>query len=129
MAFDMNKSIILHQQLYPQLNPKQCLIYEEVVDSGHNRKGQFHFVYRPGGTRKTFLYKTIISRLRSELKIVLDVASSGIASLLLPGGRTAHSRFVIPLELLEITHAALSKTPTWQSSCNKLSSSFGMKHR
>ncbi|GKA71970.1 ATP-dependent DNA helicase PIF1-like protein [Tanacetum coccineum] len=33
--------------------------------------------------------------------IVLAVASSGIASLLLPGGRTAHSRFVIPLELME----------------------------
>ncbi|GJY00786.1 ATP-dependent DNA helicase PIF1-like protein [Tanacetum coccineum] len=44
---------------------------------------------------------TIISRLRSERKIVLAVASSGIASLLLPGGRTAHSRFVIPLELVE----------------------------
>lgn len=25
----------------------------------------------------------------------------GIASLLLPGGRTTHSRFVIPLELME----------------------------
>ncbi|GJY16903.1 ATP-dependent DNA helicase PIF1-like protein [Tanacetum coccineum] len=33
--------------------------------------------------------------------IVLAVASSGIASLILPGGRTAHSRFVIPLELME----------------------------
>ncbi|GJW62631.1 ATP-dependent DNA helicase PIF1-like protein [Tanacetum coccineum] len=77
----------------PQLNPEQRLIYEHVVDSVHNKKGQFHFVYGPGATRKTFLYKTIISRLRSELKIVLAVASSG--------GRTAHNRFVIPLELLE----------------------------
>ncbi|GKC75784.1 ATP-dependent DNA helicase PIF1-like protein [Tanacetum coccineum] len=100
-AFDMNKSRIQHQQLYPQLNPEQRLIYEEVVDSVHNKKVQFHFVYGPGGTGKTFLYKTIISRLRSELKIVLAVAYSGIASLLLLGGRTAHSRFVIPLELLE----------------------------
>ncbi|GKB60691.1 ATP-dependent DNA helicase PIF1-like protein [Tanacetum coccineum] len=48
-----------------------------------------------------FLYKTIIARLRSARMIVLAVASSGIASLLLPGGRTAHSRFVIPLELME----------------------------
>ncbi|GJY59321.1 retrovirus-related pol polyprotein from transposon TNT 1-94 [Tanacetum coccineum] len=52
-------------------------------------------------TGKTFLYKTIISRLRSERKIVLAVASLGIASLLLPAGRTTHSTFVIPLELLE----------------------------
>nr|GEX71289.1 ATP-dependent DNA helicase PIF1-like [Tanacetum cinerariifolium] len=45
-----------------------------------------------GGTKKTFLYKTIISRLRSERKIVLAVASLGIASLLLPARRTDHSR-------------------------------------
>ncbi|GJY58288.1 uncharacterized protein Tco_0458180 [Tanacetum coccineum] len=39
--------------------------------------------------------------LRLERRIVFAVASSGIASLLLPAGRTAHSRFVIPLELKE----------------------------
>ncbi|GJR15039.1 helicase [Tanacetum coccineum] len=44
---------------------------------------------------------TIISRLRSEGKIILAVASSSIASLLLPARRTTHSRFIIPLELLE----------------------------
>ncbi|CAN7055491.1 unnamed protein product, partial [Brassica oleracea var. botrytis] len=51
------------------------------------------------GTRKTFLYQTIISRLRSRKQIVLPVASSGIAALLLPNGRTAHSRFNIPFKL------------------------------
>ncbi|CAN6846217.1 unnamed protein product [Brassica oleracea] len=53
------------------------------------------------GTGKTFLYQTIISRLRSMKQIVLPVASSGIAALLLPNGRTAHSRFNIPLKLDE----------------------------
>jgi len=33
--------------------------------------------------------------------IVLAVASSGIASLLLPGGRTAYSQFKIPFNLYE----------------------------
>ncbi|CAN7053526.1 unnamed protein product [Brassica rapa subsp. trilocularis] len=53
------------------------------------------------GTGKTFHYQTIISRLRSRKQIVLPVASSGIAALLLPNGRTAHSRFNIPLKLDE----------------------------
>ncbi|CAN7087727.1 unnamed protein product, partial [Brassica oleracea var. botrytis] len=53
------------------------------------------------GIGKTFLYQTIISRLRSKKQIVLPVASSGIAALLLPNGRTAHSRFNIPLKLDE----------------------------
>nr|GEY95071.1 ATP-dependent DNA helicase PIF7-like [Tanacetum cinerariifolium] len=54
-----------------------------------------------GGTEKTFLYKPIISRLRSECKIVIAVAYSDIAFLFLLARRTTHSRFIIPLELLE----------------------------
>jgi len=43
----------------------------------------------------------LICRLRSEGKIVIAVASSGIAALLLPGGRTAHSRFQIPINVTD----------------------------
>ncbi|XP_021974606.1 uncharacterized protein LOC110869680 [Helianthus annuus] len=39
--------------------------------------------------------------LRSKGEVVLNVASSGIASLLLDGGRTTHSRFVIPINVNE----------------------------
>ncbi|GJW56533.1 DNA helicase [Tanacetum coccineum] len=53
------------------------------------------------GTRKTLLWKTITSTLRSEGKIVLAVVSSGIASLLLIAGCTTHSQFKIPLELTD----------------------------
>ncbi|KAL8161844.1 hypothetical protein V2J09_013333 [Rumex salicifolius] len=58
-------------------------------------------LYMEQGVGKTFLYRTIMDRLRSERHIVLAIASLGIALLLLPGGRTAHSRFVIPLEVME----------------------------
>ncbi|GJV64925.1 DNA helicase [Tanacetum coccineum] len=50
---------------------------------------------------ETFLWRTIISSLRSHGKIVLAVASSGIASLLLLAGSTTHSRFKLPLELTD----------------------------
>ena len=55
------------------------------------------FVYGYGGTGKTFVWGTLSAALRSKGEIVLNVASSGISSLLLPDGRTAHSRFAIPL--------------------------------
>nr|XP_004249697.1 uncharacterized protein LOC101259797 [Solanum lycopersicum] len=48
---------------------------------------------------KIFLWNTIISKIRSESKIVLPLATSGIAALLLPNGRAAHSRFHIPLDV------------------------------
>ncbi|GJZ23641.1 DNA helicase [Tanacetum coccineum] len=51
--------------------------------------------------RENFLWKVLISAMQSEGKIVLVVASSGIASLLLPASRTTHSRFNLPLELID----------------------------
>jgi len=47
------------------------------------------------------MWTTLSSALRSEGKIVLTVASSGIASLLFPGGRTTPSKFKIPVLTLE----------------------------
>ncbi|XP_071727922.1 uncharacterized protein [Rutidosis leptorrhynchoides] len=51
-----------------------------------------------GVPKKTFLWKILSAALRSKGKILLNVASSGIAALLLSGGRTAHSRFGIPID-------------------------------
>ena len=47
------------------------------------------------------MWRTILAKLSSLDHIVLAVASSGVASLLLPGGRTTHSRFKIPLDVHE----------------------------
>ncbi|XP_074318340.1 uncharacterized protein LOC141655147 [Silene latifolia] len=76
---------------------------QKVINAASSKLQELFFVYGHGGTRKTFLYGAISAKLRSEGKIVLNVASSatGIAALLLPGGRTAHSRFDIPIELFD----------------------------
>ncbi|KAL3655100.1 hypothetical protein CASFOL_000886 [Castilleja foliolosa] len=58
---------------------------------------------------ETFLWRTIISFFRSTGKIVLAVAASGIASLLLPSGRTAHSRFKIPIDLTDESTCHIKK--------------------
>ncbi|XP_030478179.1 uncharacterized protein LOC115695240 [Cannabis sativa] len=59
----------------------------------------YFFINGHGGTGKTFLWNTIIAKLRSQSRIVLPVATSGITALLLPNGRTTHSRFHIPLDV------------------------------
>ncbi len=56
-------------------------------------------MYGSGGTSKTFVWTTLLSRLRGQGKIMLAVASLGITSLLFPGDRTAHSRFKILIDL------------------------------
>ncbi|OMO62414.1 DNA helicase PIF1, ATP-dependent [Corchorus olitorius] len=99
--FNVNELQREHDQLLSKLNPDQAHIYDVVVSSVMNSKGRFFFVNGHGGTGKTFLWRTIISGLRCCGKIVLAVASSRIALLLLPGGRTTHSCFKKPLTIDE----------------------------
>ncbi|KAK9988698.1 hypothetical protein SO802_028937 [Lithocarpus litseifolius] len=44
-----------------------------------------------------FLSRALLASLRSDGHIAIATATSGIATTLLPGGRTAHSKFKIPL--------------------------------
>ncbi|XP_075106440.1 uncharacterized protein LOC107808779 isoform X1 [Nicotiana tabacum] len=90
-----------HEQLLVKLTSEQKLVYDRIIKSVNEDKGGFFFLYGHGGTGKTFIWRTLSSAIRCKGDIVLTVASSGIASLLLLGGRTSHSRFAIPLNATE----------------------------
>ncbi|XP_016178901.1 ATP-dependent DNA helicase PIF1-like [Arachis ipaensis] len=92
-----------------KLNEEQRVVYDKIIDCVSNKRHGFFFVYGFGGTGKTFLYRVLSARLRSEKKIVINVASSGITSLLLPGGKTAYSMFNIPIELTKDTVCRIKK--------------------
>ena len=94
-------------ELLNQLNPYQRHVYTAIESSVLNNSRQTFFVYGYGGTGKTFLWNTLLNSIRNRGKIALTVASSGIASLLLPGGRTPHSRFRIPLDIQEDSMCAI----------------------
>ncbi|KAL1330227.1 hypothetical protein AAHE18_12G095500 [Arachis hypogaea] len=101
MNYDVDQLREEHDVNLDKLTDEQKLIYESIIDTVANKRPRFFFVYGFGGTGKTFLWRLLSFRLQSEQRIVLNVASSGIASLLLPNGRTAHSLFCIPIELNE----------------------------
>ena len=82
-----------------KLTTDQRKVYDEVLENLND--GGLWFLDAPGGTGKTFLSKLLLSKVRSMGHIALAVASSGIASTLLPGGRTAHSTFKLPLNLIK----------------------------
>lgn len=85
------------------LNSSQTRAFHTIVDAVANNRPAFFFVSGYGGTGKTYLWRCIVAHLRVQKQIVLTVASSGVASLLLPRGRTAHSRFRIPCDLDDST--------------------------
>jgi hypothetical protein len=81
------------------LNLEQLSGYTEIIEHMINRKGRVFFVDSPRGTGKTFLYRCLIATVRSEGLIIVATATSGIAASIMPGGRTAHSVFKIPIKI------------------------------
>ncbi|XP_061366776.1 uncharacterized protein LOC133309932 [Gastrolobium bilobum] len=101
-----------HDRLLNSLTDEQRVVYDKIISAVSAGKGGFFFLYGFGGTGKTFVWNTLTAFVRSRAEIVLNVASSGIASLLLPGGRTAHSRFRIPIQITEDSTCNIKQNST-----------------
>ena len=91
-----------------KMTDEQKKVYDEILSAVDDGIGGMFFLDGFGGTGKTFLWKLLSATIRIRGDIVLNVASSGIASLLLQGGRTAHSRFGIPLNPDEFSSCTIS---------------------
>jgi hypothetical protein len=105
---DKEEQNCFDQQL--QVNDGQRYCFNTITLSIDQVSSHRHFFLQgPAGTGKTFLYKCLASYYRANGKIMLCVASFVIAALLLPGGRTSHSQFRIPLELSDTSICTISK--------------------
>lgn len=68
---------------YLQMNAEQKHAFDVICNAVQTNQGGVFFLNGPAGTGKTFCYNTICYHIRGQGKIVLCVASSGIAALLL----------------------------------------------
>ena len=92
-----------------RFNAEQQAVYNAVITSVTGNHGFSFFIQSAGGCGKTFVCNTIAAAVHAQGKVVLCVASSGIAALLLTGGCTAHSRFKIPINIHEDSFCAIKK--------------------
>ncbi|KAK9668839.1 hypothetical protein RND81_13G090300 [Saponaria officinalis] len=81
------------------LNTGDQEAFDAIMKSIRDGKPGSFFVDGPDGTSKTFLYNALYANVHLMGKIVLPTATSGIAASNIPSGRTAHSRFKIPIDL------------------------------
>ena len=85
------------------LNVEQLEAYQQVMtavqdaDGTNSMDARVFFLDGIGGAGKTFLYDCLLSTVREGGNISLAVASTGLASLLLPNAVTAHKRFKLPV--------------------------------
>jgi len=90
-------------------NPDQATAFDAILESITNNQGHLFFIHAAGGCGKTFLCNNIAAEVRRRGQVALYVASSGIAALLLDGGRASHSCFQIPLSIHEDSVAGLKR--------------------
>ncbi|XP_019228698.1 PREDICTED: ATP-dependent DNA helicase PIF4-like [Nicotiana attenuata] len=99
------EDILLHKKL----NTKQLKAYNVIIDRVFSKNPGAFLIDGPGGTGKTFLYRALLATIRSKGYIALATATSGVAASILPGGRTARSRFKIPIDIDENFSCNISK--------------------
>ncbi len=101
MSYDSDALLHVVHDAKPHLNQDQVAFYQVVIGVIHEKRLAVFFLDGPGGIGKTHVYGLLLAKVRSQRRIALAVATFGIAALLLEGGRTAHSRFKIPIDLHE----------------------------
>jgi len=92
-----------------KFNAEQKAVFTAVMASMDGRQSKSFFLQSVGGGGKTFVCNTVAAAVRSKGMVALCVASSGIAALLLDGGQTSHSRFRIPIPVLDNSVCTIKK--------------------
>jgi len=107
-------------KVYVTLNDEQKTVFntvssivtsyaaQQALDARPSESRTF-FLEAPAGTGKTTVLNALLDSVRSKGHVAIPVASSGIAALLLHGGRTAHSRLRIPITCTEGSMCAIDK--------------------
>jgi ATP-dependent DNA helicase PIF1 len=95
--------------LCDSLNAEQRFAYDEIMTTVYSKQDGLFFVDGPGGTEKSFSYRALLSKLRSQDKLAVAIATSRVIASIMPGGRMAHACFKIPLTLEEGGRCSFTK--------------------
>ena len=109
LEFEPEAERVYASEHTPMLNEEHRHAFEAIVADVVGGVQSTHFVDGPGGSGETFLYNVLISEIRGKGLSAAAVASSGIAALLLSGGRTAHSKFKLPIRVADESVCAVQK--------------------
>ena len=95
--------------LLPTLNLEQQEVYEKVIMAVAQGEEKLFCRNASGGTGETHTINVILDYLRSQNKIALATAVSGIAANLMNNGQSLHSRGKIPLHIQDNSICGFSK--------------------
>ncbi|CAF1168005.1 unnamed protein product [Rotaria sordida] len=110
-VINKEEELRIGQEVYAMLSQDQRSIADAILAS-HGKQstittGSCFLIDGPGGTGKTYLYNTLYHLFMGQGVHVMTVAWTGIAASLLPEGRTAHSRFKLPVPILQTSTSSI----------------------
>lgn len=91
------------------LNPEQQLVFDKVVSSVNENQSKIFCLNTSGGTGKTYVINILLDYLRSQKKIALATAMSGIAATLLNKGCTLHFKCKVSLNITAESTCSFTK--------------------
>ena len=96
MAFNCEKETQKVRERLPLLNTNQRAFFDSVVAALNDKeKDRLFCLDAPGGTGKTFVLNCLMNAVRADGHIVVATALSAVASMLLEGGTTLHSKLKV----------------------------------
>ncbi|KAI3453613.1 hypothetical protein Pfo_010276 [Paulownia fortunei] len=104
----LTKILLEDYEVELKLNTKQYKVFLKVLDCIQKGKGVSFFIDESSETGKTFLYCALFVHHRSKNLIALTSATSKLLTNI-PGGRTTHSHFNIPIVTNESSECTMSK--------------------
>ncbi len=118
--YDRQALVESSAKVYAKLNAEQKTVFDTVTSAvtayavkdkpeARSSENRAYLLEAPAGTGKTTVLNALLDSIRSKGRVAIPVASSGIAALLLHGGRTAHSRLRIPIMCTETSMCTISK--------------------
>ena len=95
-----NKDICManYTEKVETLNGEQRNFVNGVLEKIEQDNGSLVFLNGPAGRGKTYAYNILLNYIRGQGDVALACASSAIAAMNYPGGRTAHNIFKIPVK-------------------------------
>ncbi|CAF1613761.1 unnamed protein product [Adineta ricciae] len=110
-TINKEEELRIGQDMYAMLNQDQRSIADTIIESSHKQTitsdDSCFFIDGPGGTGKTYVYNALCHLFMAKGVHVMRVAWTGIAASLLSDGRTVHSRFKLPVPILETSTSSI----------------------
>ena len=124
IAYDASHEARLADEQIKSMYPLQLEAFESIQKLVLSNAGNEFFLDGLGGSGKAYVEEALLHFVRGRKEVALACAWSGVAAMLLEGGRTCHATYGVLVPVAE--HSTCQDVPMFSE---RLASSYGTRRR